>query len=70
MAKYVIAYDTKRMQPGCVLLQSVMGGTVPNFSSLFDASTWLLSPTNDMKIFEVDEIQLEYLASISKPRPR
>lgn len=68
--KYRIAYDTQRMQPGCVLIQAAMGGTVPNFSSLFDASTWLLAPTDDMKLFEVDEIQLEGLASMSKARAR
>jgi hypothetical protein len=70
MAKYVIAYDVERMQPGCVLLQALMGGTVPSFSALFDPSTWLLAPTPAMRPYEVDEAQLERLASLSKTRSR
>lgn len=68
--KYVIAYDIERMQPGCVLVQAGLGGTVPNFSALFDSSTWLLAPTPAMRLYEVDENQLERLALLSKTRTR
>ena len=29
MATYTIAYDCKRMRPGCVLIQAAMGATIP-----------------------------------------
>ena len=63
--KYRIVYDATRMQPGCVILQAAMGGTVPNFVELFPDG-WLIHPTDDMVLFEVDDEQLAKLAEIAR----
>ncbi len=46
----MIVYDCTQKQPGCVLLQATMGGTVPDFDMLFPSETWLLAPTPDLNL--------------------
>lgn len=62
-----IVYDITLMQPGCVLLQAALGGTVPNekFARLFDARSWLLAPTLDLQTYDVTEEQLEKLSKMT-----
>jgi hypothetical protein len=60
-----IVYDTKLKQPGCVLIQSAAGCTVPRFHELFPSERWLTFPTPDMKIYDVTDEQLEKMAKIS-----
>lgn len=63
----VIAYNIKRMRPGCVLLQASMGGTVPSntFEMLFPVETWQLAPDDDLKLYEVSEQQLDILSTMT-----
>lgn len=61
-----IAYDAVLKQPGCVLIQAVMGGNIPNFAALFPGESWLLSPTPDMKLYEVTEDQLKILVRMAQ----
>ena len=64
----VIAYNIKRMQPGCVLLQASMGSTVPSntFQMLFPVETWQLAPDDDLHVYEVTEQQLDTLSAKTK----
>lgn len=60
-----IAYDIKLMRPGCAIIQSALGGS-PEIKNLFPVETWLEAPTEDMKVYEVSEKQLEELIRRSK----
>jgi hypothetical protein len=46
-----LAYDLKLLRPGCVLLQAAMGGSVM-LANRFPAESWLLTPTEDMKVYD------------------
>lgn len=63
-----IVYDITTMQPGCVLLQAALGGTVPNtrFQQLFPSEHWLIAPTPNMACYPVTEEQLEKLSAMTK----
>lgn len=63
----IVVFSVEKRRPGCVLLQAVMGGTVPSmqFQTLFPNETWLLSPTDDMKAYSVTENQLEQLSAMA-----
>ena len=63
--KMTIVFSVEQRRPGCVNLQAVMGGTVPNFLQLFDNDTWLLTPTG-LKCYAVTEAQLRELAAMAK----
>ncbi len=41
--EYILVYSLEDRRPACILLQAVMGGTVPNdiFYDLFPIETWL-----------------------------
>lgn len=52
-----LAFDIKQMRPACVLLAAAMGAD-PAASKRFDSETWLLAPTEDMKVYAVTEEQL------------
>lgn len=64
----IIAYDLKKMRPGCVLIQAQMGGTVPNneFEMFFPVETWALVLTDDMKLYEITEKQLDILSVMTE----
>ena len=55
-----IAYDCELMRPGCVLLQAALGGDVAA-ANLFPAETWLLAPTEGLKLYPVTRKQLREL---------
>jgi len=61
-----IVYDAVLRRPGCVLLQSTLGGTICNFSKLFPAESWLLAPTPNLKLYEVTQQQLDKLVVMSE----
>lgn len=48
-----LAFDTKLRRPACVLVAAALGGDI-GASGAFPAETWLLAPTDDMKVYEVD----------------
>ncbi len=58
-----IAFDIKRMKPGCPLVQAGMGGD-PRATDAFDPKTWLLSPTDDMQVYQVSGEQLKKLVKM------
>ena len=51
--KIVIVFDQKQWKPACVLLQACLGGDSHVTGRLFDATSWLLAPTEDMKRYEL-----------------
>lgn len=55
-----IVFDCKLIRPGCVILQAGMGGD-PALAHVFPVETWLVHPTPDMKVYELDDIQLQKL---------
>jgi hypothetical protein len=61
-----IAFDTKLRRPGCVLIQTALGGDVPQalFASLFPAESWVLAPTPDMQVYEATDDQLARLSEL------
>lgn len=63
-----IAFDPKLRRPGCAILQTAFGGTIPSmtFGMKFPSETWLLAPTPAMGLFEVTEEELELLAGIAQ----
>lgn len=67
---YALVYDCKLRRPGCVLLQVAMGGTVPSelFHRLFSNETWLLAPTDNMKLYRATEAELKIVAQNTKAR--
>ena len=67
-----IAYDIRRMRPGCVIIQAHMGATISNgdFEMHFPVETWLLAPTDDMKLYEVTEKQLDVLSVMTEEHHR
>ena len=62
---YVLVYDIELCRPGCVLLQTALGGTVPNelFIKLFPAESWLLAPTSAMQTYSTTPEQLQMAAA-------
>ena len=55
-----IAYDIKLMKPACVLVAAGFGAD-SSLAHEFDANDWLLSPTDDMQVYDVTEDQLKQL---------
>lgn len=51
-----LAFDIKLMRPACVLV-----GADPEGSKKFDAETWLLTPTPDMRVYDTTPEQLQAL---------
>lgn len=47
-----IAYDVKLRRPGCALLQAALGCD-PALASAFPTDTWLLAPTDDLKVYPI-----------------
>jgi len=70
MKKYAIVYDVKLRQPGCVLLQAVLGGTVPSelFHTLFPSETWLLGRTPNLKVYQTTLEELLVVAGKTRSR--
>jgi len=62
---YRIAYDCERRKVGCVLIQAVLGCTVPNelFYEHFGLNDWLTEMTPGMQVYAVTEAQLPILAA-------
>lgn len=58
-----IAYDAVLRRPGCALIQAAFGATI-DVSLYFDSKVWLLSPTPDMRLYEVTPEQLAILVKL------
>lgn len=55
-----IAYDAKLKRPGCAILQAFFSAT-PGIANRFPTGAWLTAPTDDMKLYEVNDEQLKHL---------
>ena len=62
-----VLYDTTLRRPGCVLLAAAYGADI-HVASLFDSRDWLVSPTEDMRVYELNEDQLRRML-LMKPKP-
>jgi hypothetical protein len=60
---YTIAYDATLRRPGCVIIQAAYGTDAD--ISLFPTESWLLMPSQDMKVYKVTEEQLKKLVEMS-----
>lgn len=62
-----LAYDFTLGKPGCALLQAALdGNTSPDFGMDFPSDTWLLEPTPNMRVYELNDDQYLYLTFISE----
>lgn len=60
----LLAFSPSRRRPGCVLLQACLGGSSA-LAQRFPTETWLLAPTDDMRVYPVaDEAQLGQLGQL------
>jgi hypothetical protein len=57
-----LVVDVRLRRPACVLLQAVWGGHSSLVSELFDAESWLVGPTGDMKMLTGTKAQWEAFA--------
>lgn len=55
-----ILFDAPLMRPACVLLQAAYGCPLL-IAERFPAESWLVAPTDDMKVYAVTEGQLQFL---------
>lgn len=69
--EYRIAYDADRYKVGCVLIQAVLGGTVPRdlFSRYFDTDTWTLDASACI-VYPIRRSRLGALAARTRPGGR
>lgn len=56
-----LVFDMKLRRPGCVILQAAMGGDTRAANRL-PAESWLVAPTDDMRVYEITEAELDQLA--------
>lgn len=57
-----IVFDISKMQPACAILQAVMGGDTAA-ASRFPSSRWLIAPTPGMRLYEINDTELNWLAA-------
>jgi len=57
-----LAFDIKLMKPACVLVAAGMGADT-YLASKFNTRDWLLAPTPDMKVYEINDDQLAQLVN-------
>lgn len=62
---YVLVYDIELRRPACVLLQIMMGGTLPEFTELFMGAKWLVDTTPNLKRYRVTLEQAKKIAERS-----
>ncbi len=68
--KIKIAFDCKLRKPGCVIVQAFMGGDNHRTGQLFDATSWLLAPTDDMHVYELPLSEWKRVAAqVNKENP-
>jgi len=58
-------YDTTLLRPACTLLQAAYGATVSN-ADLAELGEWLVSPTPDMAMYELNEEQMKKLKVMAR----
>jgi len=53
-----LAYDLKLKRPGCVLVAAGLGADT-EASMRFPTSSWLLAPTENMAVYNINEADLQ-----------
>lgn len=48
-----LLFDMTLRRPGCVLLAAAYGAD-PTASKAFPSESWLVAPTDDMQVYEID----------------
>jgi len=61
-----IAFDISLMKVGCPLLQATLGGNID--ISMFPSEGWIIAPTKNLKVYEVNGEQLDILLERVKGR--
>ena len=64
-----IAYDINLMRPACVLVAAGAGGD-SSLAHEFNVDDWLLSPTDDLRVYDVTDDQLKQLVQMTENRER
>jgi hypothetical protein len=63
----LLAYDFTLGKPGCALIQAAMGSDYnQDFELDFPSDTWLITPTANMRVYELNDDQYLYLTLISE----
>ena len=62
-----ILFDRTLKRPGCVMLQVACGCGL-QAALMFDSEDWLLTPTPDMRVYEVTEDEVVELAKMAAER--
>ena len=62
-----IAFDVVEMRPGCVLIAAALGASV-ELAKEFPVESWILQPSDDMRVYEVTDEQLAWLKEVVNDR--
>jgi len=57
-----IVFDVSLMRPGCAILQVLKGGT-PGIANSFPSESWLITPTENMKLYNISQDELKILVN-------
>jgi hypothetical protein len=68
VSEIVLLYDTKKRQPGCVLLAAAFGTT--GHEREFPSEAWLTFPTDDLRLYRVDRVTFDKLVADAQRRVR
>lgn len=60
--EYLVALDIELLQVGCPLLQAAMGGS-SRMLDLVPIESWLLYPTDNLKVYRIGSLYMEKLVS-------
>lgn len=58
----LVAFDIELMRPGCAIVAAIMGAD-PQAPSQFPLDSWLLTPTEGMRVYPVTPDQLVRLVA-------
>lgn len=61
-SRTLVAFDIERMRPGCVMVAAMMGAS-SEVCALFPTDSWLLAPTDTMRVYPTTPEQLAALVA-------
>ena len=64
---FSIVYDIALMRPGCALIQAAFGCGVV-IAHQFPVESWLLSPSESLRVYQITQKQLRILVEKTKAR--
>ena len=65
MREGLLAYDAVLRRPGCVLIQAGYGGD-SLIANRFPPESWLLAPTENMRLYRVTESEIIRLVEMAE----